>query len=206
MSTMNRRRFLELLGVSATATVLAPPRLLGAKPPAPEFWLSEHAFVLADQSKIFLTRVQVAPFILPAPAGTRCRAVIRSVLETDDDDLVVATDGVRVFNDPGEVVLDRVGYPDGPNMLASEFDAAVLRSDEMMYPIDWGVVSKHRPLQIDYQAFPGEDRDLYLAIFYQAFDPRTSPCPPATSSSQDPLEDVDPDDYRIRPWKHEDPE
>lgn len=174
---MDRRTFLKMLGATSVATIIKPSRVLAAVETEPARFVGEYALVHEGEATARLAVLRITPLILSAPPGQSCRAIIRPAV--DDPNLVASVTGVISGNGPAEVLIERVAPPGAPSYLATELDAYVLNTagvpafgpvvPDIPLPVDWGVISDERPLELDYRAL-GEGRTLYLGLVHTFHD------------------------------------
>lgn len=174
---MNRRSFLKLIGATAAVAAVSPGTVIAATDKHPELLVTHYPLGGIRPEKLLrwdLGEYLVGGYVLPAPVGHKCRAIIEMRTETPKDTWVQPA-MVGVFNEPGQIVISHAGHSDGPSMLMSEIDAAIMMFEGGPVPVDWGIISHKRGLEIDYEAMTRldsslelirEDRELYLALYF----------------------------------------
>lgn len=168
---MQRRDFLQLLGLTAAAAALGPSVLVEAA--APVRGVLPARDLLVTRYPLHVppnTLTGVSAYILEAPADTLCRAVFEIPVHCEPD-VHACVFGMLSGNDFAQVVINRVGFPGEPNRFAGIVDACIFNTLDGYCPVDSGAVHKGRPLEIDYEAFTGwGDQHLMLALWHQNVD------------------------------------
>lgn len=120
---------------------------------------SEYLLALPGQTRVRSDRSHIVGFVLEAPKGQRCRAVIRPP-DLQADDLYRVT-AVLTANPPGDVAISKLG---DPSVMLGVIDASILSTD-WFSPIDLPTVSKERPLVLEYETL-GESSHLFIGLLY----------------------------------------
>lgn len=152
---MNRRDFLKLFAASTAAAIVVPPRLVTAKPGAPERLITEYSFAASEPGIM-----GVSGFILDAPAGQNCRARFLA-----KENAFIQFEQIATVNGPAEILMEQVLRSDMP-MMRCEIDVSAF-SDGC--PVDWGALSKEHPIDIDYRSLSGKDEKMFIALWSRSF-------------------------------------
>jgi hypothetical protein len=193
MPKMNRRSFLAMLGATATAAVLDPTRAL-AYPKGTvvqELLVTRYSLLPEGASPVLpVGAMAVTAYILPAPAGRRCRAEI-----CVPDELKRAMAYPRMVmtgNGPAEVAVSRVGRGALNYTVPGDIDATVFNGFGGPLPLDWGLITRGNGIEIDYRSLSEEDEALFLALYFTTHD--EGPTLPGCVGWPAPPDDDDDDD------------
>jgi hypothetical protein len=171
---MNRRKFLKFLGVTGAVASTGLIEVFAATESRPEM-LVEHYPITIGRVEGPYGDLAISAFVLPAPGGKLCRAVLEVLNQTVLKKPFVVPRMVAVLNEPSQIVINRVGYHDKPSMIyPCDIDAAIFNDRGCPVPVDWGIITYRRSLELDYQSFGFEpdDRELYLGLYFTAEDER----------------------------------
>ena len=169
---MNRRGFLQLLGVSAAAAVVVKPSLVvAATEREPEILVTEYALLGPTSSPTGLVDHHgLAGLVLPAPAGRKCRA--RIIPGSNVANLIANTFAVASYNGPAEVLLSHAECAGFDNLL-QPVDAFVFSRE--FCRVNWGPFGVNRPLELDYEAVGLEDQTFFLGVKFSVGVPSSPP-------------------------------
>jgi hypothetical protein len=160
--------FLAVCGVDKASPVFATFKKDGEL----EHWCSllEPRATMQDES------MQISAFVLDAPVNTLCRARIRSqrMGAAGKAPCVCYANGFRSGNEPNQVHLHSVSV--GGLQVVREFgvDVSVYTPGKAapkgllcVFPMDLGLVSPDRILELEFQAMGREAQHLLLAVSYK---------------------------------------
>jgi hypothetical protein len=180
---VDRRDFLRRLGLTAAATALAPASLVQAAGGKREILTTTYPLSVGNVAgATFPSRdASVSAYILEAPKGQLCRAAL-VIPEDAPPHTVASIFACQGGNEPGQIVIHRVGLHEESSLLYGDLDAAVFKTQELYCPVDFGAVRRGRALEIDYSSFRFlEGQFLYLALYHHNFvvQPGVT-CPPGS--------------------------
>ena len=181
---MKRRSFLKLVGVGTAVIATKPSILLDATPEKPEILLTD--YLLSDRSlpktvkrvgTQYTCDYRASAFILPAPAGRLCRAVIR----IDPDGLGTFALFRHIFAGHawGEVIIEQVRSVTAEGdrgIFHRPLDAGVIGVEGA--PVEWPAITTSQRLELDYRGIGDGDVDFLFGAFWDRGDSQPTSCLP----------------------------
>ena len=190
---MKRRSFLKLVGVGTAVIATKPSILLDATPEKPEILLTD--YLLSDRSlpktvKRVGTQLgterrglpytcdyRASAFILPAPAGRLCRAVIR--IDPDGLGTFALFRHICAGHALGEVIIEQVRSVTAEGdrgIFHRPLDAGVIGVEGA--PVEWPAITTSQRLELDYRGIGDGDVDFLFGAFWDRGDSQPTSCLP----------------------------